>query len=618
MKLFKAGLRKLTLVERFLWMGFATAILSLAMFATENHSYLRIGHNYRIFYFGAYFIVFFLGISIMAGIIAILLSNFFSEKMIVRSIAGGWFIYVFLVACLNQEAIVGMVSFKKHINSERLLSVVPFLVLIIFILSLLTKNGVIQWLRILVMSTLVIVVFSYWPNQLDTNNEFSIAENTEHVSGDPVLLIGLDGADWTYIEKLFEKGKLPHLKAMRKNGVWGNLKTIVPTHSPIIWTSIATGRGMVDHGIRGFVSERYPFIPGSYTYLNFPDELGLNRLFQKLPNSHEVVNSQHRLVPAYWNISSDYNQPIIVNNWWASWPAETINGFMVTERIHYRRRMRISSPTSPARVTHPQSLYNIIKELMLSPDKVEYETANRFMNIKKTTFEKMKEKDWKHHNIKTEFPFIYSMFESNRRITLDLIKRSQKKFDPQSDLMVIFRMLDLVGHTAMKYSNLVRNHGDVSEQNVERYEDVYSQSYQAIDHAIGQILKKYKNPNVIVVSDHGFEMYENPSEETVTYGHGDAPPGIFLATGPAFRQGNVKGLSVFDVFPLMASLKNFALSRQLKSSVPVKLFNNSFKSKMNIRYVEKYADYSPETNLSPGKKSDQAMRKQLEGLGYFD
>jgi hypothetical protein len=65
----------------------------------------------------------------------------------------------------------------------------------------------------------------------------------------PVVLIGLDGADWNIIHPLFERGKLPHIARFVEEGSWGVLETMRPTKSPVIWTSIATGKSMLKHGI---------------------------------------------------------------------------------------------------------------------------------------------------------------------------------------------------------------------------------------------------------------------------------------------------------------------------------------------------------------------------------
>ena len=57
-----------------------------------------------------------------------------------------------------------------------------------------------------------------------------------------VLLIGWDGADWKMINPLLESGKMPNLERFIGRGVMGNVASLTPMLSPILWTSIATGK----------------------------------------------------------------------------------------------------------------------------------------------------------------------------------------------------------------------------------------------------------------------------------------------------------------------------------------------------------------------------------------
>ena len=57
-----------------------------------------------------------------------------------------------------------------------------------------------------------------------------------------VLLIGWDAADWAMIRPLLDAGKMPALAKLIARGVSGNLATIQPMLSPMLWTTIATGK----------------------------------------------------------------------------------------------------------------------------------------------------------------------------------------------------------------------------------------------------------------------------------------------------------------------------------------------------------------------------------------
>ncbi len=121
-----------------------------------------------------------------------------------------------------------------------------------------------------------------------------------------VLLIGWDAADWEHITPLLEQGLLPHLDKLINGGVMGNLATLQPILSPMLWNSIATGKQPYKHGIHGFV-EADPHNGGSRPF-----------------------SSYSRKTKALWNIFSQSGMRSNVINWWASHPAEPINGCVIT------------------------------------------------------------------------------------------------------------------------------------------------------------------------------------------------------------------------------------------------------------------------------------------------
>ena len=69
---------------------------------------------------------------------------------------------------------------------------------------------------------------------------------------DRVLLLGIDGLDWRILEPAMESGRVPNLARLRDRGAAGPLATLLPTYSPIVWASVATGRGPRAHGIDFF------------------------------------------------------------------------------------------------------------------------------------------------------------------------------------------------------------------------------------------------------------------------------------------------------------------------------------------------------------------------------
>ena len=57
-----------------------------------------------------------------------------------------------------------------------------------------------------------------------------------------VLILGIDGLDPATVDLLMSEGEMPNLARMRQEGAYGEVICPKPLLSPILWTTIATGR----------------------------------------------------------------------------------------------------------------------------------------------------------------------------------------------------------------------------------------------------------------------------------------------------------------------------------------------------------------------------------------
>jgi predicted AlkP superfamily pyrophosphatase or phosphodiesterase len=126
-----------------------------------------------------------------------------------------------------------------------------------------------------------------------------------------VLVLGIDGTDPRAIDLLISEGRLPNFTKLRSEGAYGRLRSQKPLLSPVIWTTIATGKTPEDHGIGHFVA--------------VDEETG-----EQLP-----ATSDMRKVKALWNVASEKEKKVAVVGWWATWPPEEINGSMVSDHTAY-------------------------------------------------------------------------------------------------------------------------------------------------------------------------------------------------------------------------------------------------------------------------------------------
>src|SRR5258705_14024356 len=70
-----------------------------------------------------------------------------------------------------------------------------------------------------------------------------------------VMVVGIDAGEWDVLGPLIDQGRCPNFARMRAQGSAGKLRSLLPlTPSPVIWTSIATGKVPEKHGIEDFLA----------------------------------------------------------------------------------------------------------------------------------------------------------------------------------------------------------------------------------------------------------------------------------------------------------------------------------------------------------------------------
>ncbi|MEO1087084.1 MAG: alkaline phosphatase family protein, partial [Acidobacteriota bacterium] len=125
-----------------------------------------------------------------------------------------------------------------------------------------------------------------------------------------VMILGLDGMDPQTIDLLMAEGKLPNFARLRSEGAYGRVDCPKPLLSPILWTTIATGKNAADHGI------------GHFTAVD--PSTG-----EELP-----VTSQMRRVKSIWNMATEAGRKPVVIGWWATWPPEDVGDGLIVRCGH--------------------------------------------------------------------------------------------------------------------------------------------------------------------------------------------------------------------------------------------------------------------------------------------
>ena len=354
--------------------------------------------------------------------------------------------------------------------------------------------------------------------------------------------------------------------------------------------------------------------------LRLPAHVLFEELFAGLDRAHLLyktpVVSSARLVPAYWELASSHGAPVDVVNWWVTWPAEPVLGHMVSERAYYFRFSAQGSVRETSRLTYPEALYADVESLVMRPDEVTFADARPYMDVSAEEFAAMMASPrLGKHAIEGEFKYLHSMHETTRRISLRLIERSRSRFGAPADQLVLFRITDLASHAALAESELVTDHLGVTEERRRKYGRVVSEAYRAADRAIGEIAAAFGPGNVIVVSDHGFEIEKMPGAHAPEYGHMRAPAGIFVAAGPAFSHARVEGLSVCNVLPILVYLKGIPVAEDLCGHPPERVFASAFAARHPASSVASYGTKAAATVLAEDS-TDDAVMDHMRALGY--
>ena len=299
-----------------------------------------------------------------------------------------------------------------------------------------------------------------------------------------VMVLGLDGMDPQTIDAMMAEGKLPNFARMRQEGAYGRLQSAHPLLSPVIWTTVATGKTPDQHGIGHFVA--------------------VSPSGESLP-----VTSRMRKVKAIWNVMSDKGRKVAAVGWWATWPAESVKGAIVSDHTcyHFLFPQGHEARTDPQGVTHPPELFAKVQPLVRRPTDVTFDEASAFIHVSKEEFEK----PFSFDDDVSHFKWALATADSYRRIGLKLWKED----DPDL-LLTYIEATDSVAHL---FGHLFRAQGlsgELAEQQ-KRFGDAVEAMYVHADKILGEYMAAMDgDTTLIVLSDHGFELGALQDDPTKT------------------------------------------------------------------------------------------------------
>ena len=400
-----------------------------------------------------------------------------------------------------------------------------------------------------------------------------------------IMIVGIDGMEWDIMGPLLEEGRLPTFARVMSEGAWGELRSLDVLESPVIWTSIATGKLPEKHGIMGFA--------------------------KKQPAGGQLVpvTSNVRRVEAIWDILGSKGWSVGIVGWLATWPAEPVNGYLVTDYFNYGWTPEQSSEDE--RVTFPPGLVEDIEDLRVLAEEVDDERASALINgavpqdgVLRKRFDSLKA------CIATD--------ETSRSVALRLAEQMPVDF-----YAVYLKGIDGVCH--LYWVDMMPESGPpISGDEADMFGDVIARYYEEMDGVLaGFIEMADENTTVVLTSDHG---HSGPKPAGDRYRWGIAmhdPTGVLAFWGKDIAGGQeLVDASVLDITPTILALCGLPVAEDMDGSVLTEAIDRDFLKAHPVRTIETYEPAGGSVGVDDREPIespiDDEVRERLRALGYIE
>jgi len=444
-----------------------------------------------------------------------------------------------------------------------------------------------------------------------------------------IVVFGIDGADWRVIDPLIAAGRLPNLARIVREGATGTLMSMEPSASPSLWTTIATGVTPDRHGIHNFVvaaggkgspassgpgGARGVAWGGARGGMGDPEvaQAGSRDATAWGGASVRPVTSTMRQAPAFWNILTRFDRRAGVVGWLVTWPAEPINGFIVSSYLPYIYNWSTGRPLKGTLVegiphqTFPEGLVDDLEPLKVRPQDLEGALLDRFYDT--TRVGQLTSED---RECVTGFLWSLACDETYRRIGRQLFARY-----PVDLFAVYFGGADVASHRFWKFAHPEALDYRVRPEDAAVLARVIDAYYEHLDGILGEYLADLGPADTLVVlSDHGFQPVWDPARPA-TSGH-HRLEGVIALWGRGIAPGRIEGARLVDVLPTLLVLLDLPLASTLEGAPLVGALDGSFVQAHPIRQV---ADYGPAAVPEGPDASDldDNVLERLRSLGYIE
>lgn len=405
-----------------------------------------------------------------------------------------------------------------------------------------------------------------------------------------VLLLGIDGLDPQMIDLLMSEGRLPNFARLRQDGAYGRLISQEPLLSPVLWTTIATGKTPSQHGIGHFVA--------------VSPQTG-----EKLP-----VTSDMRQVKALWNLVAEAGRRPLVVGWWATWPPEPIDGLVVSDHAayHFLFEEGFTGGEENEPKTHPPELAATIAAQLRRPTELTYEELAPYVDVSRNELSRA----FDLRDDLSHFKWALATAQSYRDIGLELW-RSERP-----DLAMVY--IEGVDSTSHLFGHLVRAEGLVGElaEQQRRFGGTVEAMYQFADELVGRYLSaRDRRTTLVLLSDHGFalgRLHDDPSRSRDMRRVSERfhrTEGVLYLYGHGIRRhSRIDRPRLVDVAPTVLEL----LGLPVASDMPGRVLAEALENEARPQRIATYETAADPAAGSPSRdpEVDRAIVDRLRALGY--
>ncbi|HDZ86979.1 MAG TPA: hypothetical protein ENH57_04735, partial [Actinobacteria bacterium] len=138
-----------------------------------------------------------------------------------------------------------------------------------------------------------------------------------------VIIIGLDGGTYKFIDPLVKKGKLPNIANLIEQGTRADLRSTIPPLTPAAWVTFLTGKNPGKHGFFDFV--KYDIKLHDYGFTPRPQDS-----VKATTENNELMNSSHYAGQTIFDFLSRDGYKIASILMPLTFPPWPVNGYMVS------------------------------------------------------------------------------------------------------------------------------------------------------------------------------------------------------------------------------------------------------------------------------------------------